>query len=249
MVDNWPTSALAHLHKLALRSSGLKVCTIFTGLDIAMAVLRIIKDMILEVSGAALELHYMFACEWLPQKRSFMLENTDHLFHPHAFFSDAEALQADQALDYLSNQMQPIFKTELCIAGFECDSVSSQNNTRRSKGYTRCIAGGVGSTGRTWRHLVAFVDHHRPAMLVLENVRALGHHLLDNVQRHQSGTNLDQCVRAPAAQLPRSDLLIFAAGLTHCSSIPTTLFKQCMQPRAHMPTQPRSTSSWTWATW
>ncbi len=65
----------------------------------------------------------------------------------------------------------PIPKCLLFIAGFSCKSLSGQNNSAGL--YTNCLSDFTGSTGQTYRGVLAHLRTHRPPLCLLENVKQL----------------------------------------------------------------------------
>jgi hypothetical protein len=107
-------------------------------------------------------------------------------------------LLAAKALDLMTGELVDVPTPFLCIAGFECDSVSMANNSRPK--YHDCLAARTGATGHTWGCVSNFVAKHKPTVLVLENVRGLSLSFTSSMgcatpQAVKKETNLSMCAR------------------------------------------------------
>ena len=156
-------SAQRICHNMA--NSLIDFSTLCSGTDAAVATLQMLQQALLSTFKVAISLKYVFGCEIKEWKRSFALRSA----RPEHFYEDVVLMGQECALDTLSGMMTPITRTSLCIAGFECDSVSAANSRRSD--FKQCCPQTTGKTGQTWGGLCLFI---KLKVVVAEKVKALG---------------------------------------------------------------------------
>ena len=75
----------------------------------------------------------------------------------------------------------------LFVAGFSCTSISSYNC--HAKDNRSCVASGAGSTGKTWKGCVTYLERWAPSWALFENLS-----LLSATDASGSESNLSTCL-------------------------------------------------------
>lgn len=142
--------------------------------DVALATLLKVFGREILVSSANVKVAFM--CECNSQKVEFLRRNLD----PPLVFGDARQMGCPSAFDKLSQSYQKVPPCEILSAGFSCKDLSRLNKNR---GMLRQIImkyvrlqkmpdgeDDIGTTTQTLLGVLLYVDVHRPAVLLLENV-------------------------------------------------------------------------------
>jgi site-specific DNA-cytosine methylase len=157
---------------------------------------------------------HMFCCEWDTDKQNFIMANfmkNDVCdVSPFIMFGDVKELGNEYAMatdgrgppGRLVRCLVP--EVDLVFAGFSCKSVSRQNNGRTDN--AACITEATGNTGETWSGVAAYLQRHRPAMVLLENVCGLK----DRIKGEES--QLTDVLRT-------LETMGYAAGWTECNTV------------------------------
>ena len=114
------------------------------------------------------EFTHTFSCESDPEKQAWLREHFPQL---PLLFSDICQLHAGRCLNVVTGLEADAPAVDIFIAGFVCNSVSSENSRRGTHG--DCIAAGTGKTGSTFEGLRRFVEKVRPKIVICENVVGL----------------------------------------------------------------------------
>ena len=119
------------------------------------------------MSGHGVEWENRLECEINAKKRAWLLEFS----RPTVLLADVLDLASDEGvLNHATGEVESVPRNLFIFSfGFSCKDLSSLNN--HSKEFaSQCIRTGEGTTGRTWRGNVDFLQVSRPAIALIENV-------------------------------------------------------------------------------
>ncbi|KAJ7130633.1 hypothetical protein C8R44DRAFT_872419 [Mycena epipterygia] len=137
----------------------LRVATMCSGTESPLLALELIQKAILDQHGLDFKVEHVFSCEIEPFKQAYIERN----FHPPLLFRDvcelgnAEAHTAYGALAPVPGDV------DLLVAGTSCVDYSNLNNVKQG-------IDAKGESGQTFRGMLAWVEQHRPPLVILENV-------------------------------------------------------------------------------
>ena len=143
--------------------------TMCSGMEVVCWALLAIQTSLRTVLQLEANFIHTFAVELHPGKRDFI----KNYYKPGAIYGNVLGMAQDELLDWRSGTVKHVPRVQVLVAGFECDSVSAQNNTRGE--FQDCVARGVGSTGTTFKGILLYIHKHKPIVVILENVPALTH--------------------------------------------------------------------------
>ncbi|KAJ7696566.1 hypothetical protein B0H17DRAFT_1053716 [Mycena rosella] len=137
----------------------LRVATMCSGTESPLLALELIQKAILDQHDLDFQVEHVFSCEIEPFKQAYIERN----FHPPLLFRDvcelgnAEAHTAYGALAPVPGDV------DLLVAGTSCVDYSNLNNVKQG-------IDAKGESGQTFRGMLAWVEQHRPPLVILENV-------------------------------------------------------------------------------
>ena len=180
ILGDLPTAFQADLAGVAARLAGCRtrVGSIYTGACLFHSCTRSLVKTMGELYGCSMpELEHAFGAEIDERKRDFIMSLDDP---PQHLFGDAADLDGDLAWCYVNSRLVPVPPCDWLSFGFSCKSLSSANVW--SNEYDRALAAGVegnlhagpaGTSGETAGHALRYVKRHRPALVLIENVKGL----------------------------------------------------------------------------
>ena len=110
---------------------------------------------------------HLWSCENNPKKQQWIKDN----FDMEKIFTNIHDLPCLVGLDCVTGKEAPVDRPDILVAGFVCKSVSTENVSRHL--YHDCINTGQGTTGETFRSLLAYVEKSVPRVVICENVEGL----------------------------------------------------------------------------
>ena len=181
MVDAFPgqlreklASALAKLGRLSLAKADtmITMTTACSGTELAVYVMEVL--FIGLAADGLTEEKYTPISLWSCDKDSLCQRWMTEIMGSEKIFLDVNSLGESEAeaLDADGQRRQlPVDAGAVHIAGFSCRDVSHLGINRDS--HRNCILEGAGSTGGTFYGEAKFVFHHRPPVIMFENVKGL----------------------------------------------------------------------------
>ncbi|KAJ7782010.1 hypothetical protein DFH07DRAFT_792303 [Mycena maculata] len=137
----------------------LRVATMCSGTESPLLALELIQKAILDQHGLDFKVEHVFSCEIEPFKQAYIERN----FHPPLLFRDVcELGNAKAHTAYGSLEPVP-GDVDLLVAGTSCVDYSNLNNVKQG-------IDAKGESGQTFRGMLAWVEQHRPPLVILENV-------------------------------------------------------------------------------
>ena len=155
-----------------------RVGSIFTGTDLAWhAFAEFVRSALGAELFAALHLEHTMGVEWVAWKRHYILAN-----HPSLQFLFCDAKDMLQPVGYcaLHRAHVPWPHCDVLSLGSSCRDLSSLRGHLWDS--SRAVVTGAGSSGSTIQYAMAYIDSHRPALLLLENVVGLFKGFLKNTR-------------------------------------------------------------------
>ncbi|KAG7093640.1 hypothetical protein E1B28_007303 [Marasmius oreades] len=137
----------------------LRVATMCSGTESPLLALELIQASMKEKYHVDLQVEHVFSCEIEPFKQAYIERN----FHPPLLFRDVCELGNDQAHTAYGALATVPGDVDLLVAGTSCVDYSNLNNEKQD-------IDANGESGRTFRGMMAWVNMHRPPLVILENV-------------------------------------------------------------------------------
>ncbi|KAJ7623135.1 hypothetical protein FB45DRAFT_980127 [Roridomyces roridus] len=137
----------------------LRVATMCSGTESPLLALELIQKAILDQHGLDFKIEHVFSCEIEPFKQAYIERN----FHPPLLFRDVCELGNDEAHTAYGALAPVPGNVDLLVAGTSCVDYSNLNNVKQG-------LDAKGESGQTFRGMLAWVDKHRPPIVILENV-------------------------------------------------------------------------------
>ena len=114
-----------------------------------------------------------FACDFDSTRQAFLQEQHPDL---ELIVDDAKCFSeirksggvASNVTNVITGKPARLPHARAFVSGFSCKSVSNQHHDRAA--FKGCVRKGVGSTGETYWHQFAYVEHYKPFLAILENV-------------------------------------------------------------------------------
>lgn len=156
----------SHLETWAKRAgtAELTLGTGCSGSDIVVCVLRKLVSFWDDHFRVSLRVRHVMSVEQAPKVQEFLLEQT----RPEVLFKDVCDLGNDRAYDILSGVDKPIPDCHVWVYGSECDNLSTLNSSTRQQG--SISSGAPNKSGQTAAGCLRYVEKHKPAVVVIENV-------------------------------------------------------------------------------
>ena len=114
-------------------------------------------------------LSHVMAVEWIEWKRHFLKANHSSLRH---LFGDAAELSAGRSFCYIQGDVVTVPTCDVLSLGFSCKNVSSLRG-HDEENYDHAVLEGSGTSGSTCQYALAYIERHRPAVVLIENVAGL----------------------------------------------------------------------------
>ncbi len=169
------------------KSRGVRVGTMCSGSDVPIKALEHLCAALAQ-QGHDCAFTHEFSVELDETKREWIKKGAKGL---KALFADATTMSKDVEWCYLANSNVVIPPVDLLIAGFSCKALSGMNND--AKELRRQMAKGAwekaGCSGRTLLGIIKYLEKHRPAVFIWENVWAI-------MFKTESGCVIDSVVSA-----------------------------------------------------
>ncbi|KAI8823181.1 uncharacterized protein EV422DRAFT_394885 [Fimicolochytrium jonesii] len=156
LVNNCP--AIAETAE-ALNGRPLRVATMCSGTESPLLALDMVARAVKKRYGVDLRFEHVFSCEIEPFKQAYIERN----FAPPLLFRDVCELGDDEATTAYGALREVPGNVDLLVAGTSCVDFSNLNNKKKN-------IDEMGESGRTFKGMLRWVDKHRPAMVILENV-------------------------------------------------------------------------------
>ncbi|KAJ6619889.1 hypothetical protein B0H10DRAFT_2023863 [Mycena sp. CBHHK59/15] len=137
----------------------LRVATMCSGTESPLLALELIQKAILDQHGLNFKVEHVFSCEIEPFKQAYIERN----FHPPLLFRDVCELGNDKAHTAYGALAPVPGDVDLLVAGTSCVDYSNLNNVKQG-------IDAKGESGQTFRGMLAWVEKHRPPLVILENV-------------------------------------------------------------------------------
>ncbi|PWN45231.1 hypothetical protein IE81DRAFT_344924 [Ceraceosorus guamensis] len=160
IVKRCDTTAIVELAK-TLQGRPLRVATMCSGTESPLLALNLMSRASKAQHGIDIEVHHVFSCEIEPYKQAYIERN----FAPPLLFRDVCELGDDQAHTAYGALVDVPGDVDLLVAGTSCVDYSGLNNKR--KGMEE-----GGESGRTFYGMLNWVERHKPAIVILENVKS-----------------------------------------------------------------------------
>ena len=156
----------SHLETWAKRAGAaeLTLGTGCSGSDIVVCVLRKLVSFWDDHFRVSLRVRHVMSVEQAPKVQEFLLEHS----RPEVLFKDVCDLGNDCAHDILSGVDKPIPDCHVWVYGSECDNLSTLNSSTRQQG--SISSGAPNKSGQTAAGCMRYVEKHKPAVVVIENV-------------------------------------------------------------------------------
>ncbi|TRM57945.1 hypothetical protein BD626DRAFT_513398 [Schizophyllum amplum] len=130
-----------------------------SGTESPLLALDLAKTYIKEHYDVELEVEHVFSCEIEPFKQGYIERN----FMPALLFRDVCELGDDEAHTAFGSLCPVPGDVDLLVAGTSCVDFSNLNNQKQD-------IDGAGESARTFRGMMAWIQNHRPPIVVMENV-------------------------------------------------------------------------------
>lgn len=162
-------NALRHrveLAKLDLQSRPIRLGTDCSGAEAPFFALQEIQRVLAEQASTKVSVHHVFSCDVNKDSRNFIRRNCA----PDALFADLLERKSNssgvQVGDCLLQKRprQVASDLDIYVAGFPCKDFSMLNSSRSCLG---------GPNSAIYRGVVAYIETHRPATFILENVSGI----------------------------------------------------------------------------
>ncbi|KAJ6498346.1 hypothetical protein DFH09DRAFT_336020 [Mycena vulgaris] len=137
----------------------LRVATMCSGTESPLLALELIQKAILDQHGLDFKVEHVFSCEIEPFKQAYIERN----FHPPLLFRDVCELGNEKAHTAYGALAPVPGDVDLLVAGTSCVDYSNLNNVKQG-------IDAKGESGQTFRGMLAWVEQHRPPLVILENV-------------------------------------------------------------------------------
>ncbi|CEH17129.1 dna repair protein rad8 [Ceraceosorus bombacis] len=160
IVKRCDTTAIVELAK-TLQGRPLRVATMCSGTESPLLALNLMSRACKAQHGIDIEVHHVFSCEIEPYKQAYIERN----FAPPILFRDVCELGDDQAHTAYGALVDVPGDVDLLVAGTSCVDYSGLNN--KKKGMEE-----GGESGRTFYGMLNWVERHKPAIVILENVKS-----------------------------------------------------------------------------
>ncbi|SPO39060.1 uncharacterized protein PSFLO_04539 [Pseudozyma flocculosa] len=144
----------------ALQNRPLRVATMCSGTESPLLALELMTRAIKEQHGIQIKVEHVFSCEIEPFKQAYIERN----FSPPILFRDVTELGGDRAHTAYGALVDVPGNVDILIAGTSCVDYSHLNNKKKG-------LNDGGESGRTFHGMLDWVKRHRPALVVLENVK------------------------------------------------------------------------------
>ena len=164
-------------------SCTIRFATGCSGTDVFSLAVSSLQEVLSASFGCSIVFEHVFSVEVVAWKQDFIRRH----FRPSAIFSDITSLLDGFSVDVTTNEKTCIPHVDWWIAGFECDSVSSLNLNRKDN--KACVAVGEEKTGRTAQGVLDYIRLRLPAVVILENVKAI-----NNKDKNSGRSNLDELI-------------------------------------------------------
>ncbi|UZJ52821.1 hypothetical protein CBS101457_002141 [Exobasidium rhododendri] len=146
---------------MTLQGRPLRVATMCSGTESPLLALNLISRAIKKQHGIQIEIQHVFSCEIEPYKQAYIERN----FAPPVLFRDVCELGGDQAHTAYGALVDVPGNVDLLVAGTSCVDYSNLNSNKKGMG-------DGGESGRTFFGMLNWVKRHRPAIVLLENVKS-----------------------------------------------------------------------------
>jgi len=143
-----------------LQDRPLRIATMCSGTESPILAWRLIERAVKEHTGIQMQHHHVFSCEIEPYKQAYIQRN----FEPPLLFRDVCELGEEQAYTAFGSLADVPGNVDILIAGTLCVDYSALNNQKKG------LEDG-GESGRTFHGMLDWVEKHKPAVVILENVK------------------------------------------------------------------------------
>ncbi|PWN54267.1 hypothetical protein IE53DRAFT_258648 [Violaceomyces palustris] len=157
MIDRAP--GVEELAK-TLADRPLRVATMCSGTESPLLALELMARAMKDKFGIRIKIEHVFSCEIEPFKQAYIERN----FSPPILFRDVTELGGDQAHTAYGALVDVPGNVDLLVAGTSCVDYSHLNNKKKG-------LNDGGESGRTFRGMLQWVQKHKPALVILENVK------------------------------------------------------------------------------
>ncbi|KAN0062000.1 hypothetical protein ACQY0O_005995 [Thecaphora frezii] len=144
----------------ALQDRPLRVATMCSGTESPLLALELMARAIKEQHGIRIKIEHVFSCEIEPFKQAYIERN----FSPPILFRDVTELGGEKAHTAYGALVDVPGNVDILVAGTSCVDYSHLNNKKKG-------LNDGGESGRTFHGMLEWVKRHKPALVVLENVK------------------------------------------------------------------------------
>ena len=142
--------------QLASETKQITIATMFSGGEMFFMCLVGLMSIVAKMFGVTLEPQL----EWNVEKDFWKREFSNSRFPPKHSFDDLIALSNNgwSGTDSISGEKHSLYTTDICAAGFECDTVCK---LARDSSSSTCMEAMTGKTGTTGRATLMAIVHFR----------------------------------------------------------------------------------------
>jgi site-specific DNA-cytosine methylase len=143
----------------ALPKFGLRIATMCSGTEAPLLAMDLMKQAMSRLDKKFVDFTHVFSVEIEPFKQAYIERN----FNPPLLFRDVIEFETAEELHTAYGGRVPQPKhINILVAGPSCVDHSSLNNSRKEVKN--------GESTKTWNGVKAYINRHRPNMVILENV-------------------------------------------------------------------------------
>lgn len=162
IVDRMPEGLLKPLAQtLQGKGRALRVATMCSGTESPLLALEMISRAVEAKWGIKMGIEHVFSCELEPFKQAYIERN----FRPPLLFRDVTELGKEKAHTAYGALVDVPGDIDLLVAGTSCVDYSGLNNKKKAMDEG-------GESGRTFFGMLDWVKRHKPAIVILENVKS-----------------------------------------------------------------------------
>ena len=160
-----------NLRRQFIALTTITVATLFSGCEVFTEALSIVFQLLSSQCAHSVKL----SLEWIAEIHSWKREFICARRPPKAAFGDIVEMsnQNWKGKDYISGDNKSMWTTNVCVAGFECDTVC-RLRTAAPTDASSCMENASGKTGTTGRATLLCIIKFRFPLTLLENSAILG---------------------------------------------------------------------------